>query len=138
MGKYKIQLLDYKDGKEAGNYIRRWPYNASPGSGEEYIYLRFRITPLSAAKHEKVYVSNLINMSSGLFDRTGTKEIRQGLLGICPEEKSLPGVAVTGGSLTCYYAVIIPSGNTPVTYRLETGYDSKKHESKYTWFTTKR
>ncbi len=28
--------------------------------------------------------------------------------------------------------------NSAITYRLETGYDNKKYESTYTWFTTKK
>ncbi len=140
LGKYKIQLIDYRDGTKANDYVMRWSYNAIPGNDEEYLYLRFKVRCISSGQFgKKEYASDLINLHVNLFDRTGIKQIRRGLVGTCIGEQTLSSVTLKpGASITCYEAVLIPSGNTPVTYRLETGYDSAKHESRYTWFTTKR
>ena len=43
-----------------------------------------------------------------------------------------------GGSAVCSKAIIVKKGNSPITYRIQTGYDNKNYEPIFTWFTTKK
>lgn len=43
-----------------------------------------------------------------------------------------------GANIDFYIAFATPMYNLPLTYRLQTGYDTSKREKTYTWFTTKR
>ena len=66
VGKFKIQLLDYKSGKKAYNYVMKNKYNKKPKNSQEYIYLKFKISYISGKK--QVDASDIINYHSNLFN----------------------------------------------------------------------
>ncbi len=136
MGKFQIQLLDYKDGKDAYDYVMQNEYNAKPTSSQEYIYIKFKISYISGS--EQIKVSDVINYHSDLFNTDANYQLSNINWGFSFEDvEDMINVSLyPGGSAICSTAIIVKSGNTPITYRIQTGYNSSEYEPIYTWFTT--
>lgn len=136
LGKFKIQLLDYKDGKEAWNYLSKYEYNDAPTSSREYIYVRFKITYLSGS--DQIDATDVVNHYSNFFNSNANYQLDNLDWASDPEDiEDMVNISLyPGGNAICSTAILICSGNTPITYRLETK-DSYGEDS-YTWFTTKK
>lgn len=138
LGKFKIQLLDYKDGKTALDYVMQNPWNTMPTSGQEYIYVKFKITYVSGYK--QVYATNVINYFSNFFNSSSNSQLNNINWGFDFEDvDNMVHVSLyPGGSTVCSAAILVRSGNSPITYRVQTGFDSSKSEYTYKWFKTKK
>lgn len=138
LGKFRIQLLDYKDGEEAWELVSKNEFNEKPSASQEYIYVKFKITYLSGEK--QVDATEIVNHYSNFFNTQSNYKLENidWAFGFEDVEDMANVSLYPGGSAVCSQAILIRAGNTPITYRLETGYDSKKYEAIYTWFTTKR
>ncbi len=136
IGKFEIQLLDYKDGQDAYDYVMKNEYNTKPTSSQEYIYLKFKINYISGLK--QVDISDVINYHSNLFNSDANYQLDNIDWGFDFEDvDNMTDVSLyPEGSAICSEAIIIRAGNSPITYRLQTGYNSKKYEPIYTWFST--
>lgn len=138
VGKFRIQLLDYKDGEEAYNYVMKNDSNTEPTESQEYIYVKFKIDYISGSK--QVGASDVINHYSNFFNAQSNYELDNIDWGFSFEDvDDMVNVSLyPGGSAICSKAILIKKGHTPITYRLETGYDKNNYEKTYTWFTTKK
>ena len=139
LGKFSIKLLDYKDGQEAYDYVmKEKDWHTKPTDTQEYIYIKFEIEYISGEK--QVYADNVINYYSGFFDSTASVNLDN--KGYASGFEDVDGIGdvllYPGGSAACSEAIIVNKGNTPITYRVQTGYDTNEFESLYTWFTTKK
>lgn len=134
LGKFKIQLLDSMYGKEAADYVMQNPYNQQPTSSQEYIYLKFKITYISGSK--EIRATDVINHYSNIFNKNASKSINNIDWGYLENgvEDIVDVNLYPGGSAVCQKAILIQKGNTPITYRLQTGY--KNDSPQYTWFKT--
>lgn len=138
LGKFKVQLLDYKSGSKAYNLIKKNKHNKAPKSGQEYIYVKYKITYLSGRK--EVYVNNVISPTLNFFNSKANVKVSNLDWGFDFDnvDSGHSASLYPGGSVICSDAILVRTGNTPVTYRIPTGYDNKNHEATYTWFTTKK
>lgn len=137
VGKFTIQMLDYKSGKDAYNYVMKNEYNEKPKSSQEYVYVKFKIKYASGKK--QVNATDVINHYSNLFNSKSNYQLNNDGWGYSFEDITDMGDVslYPGGSAVCSKAIIVKKGNSPITYRIETGYDKKKYEREFTWFTTK-
>ena len=138
IGKFKIQLLDYKSGKEAYDYVMQNEYNSKPTSSQEYIYVKFKIDYISGKK--QVNATDVINHYSDFFNSKSNYQLDNIGWGYGFEDvDDMVDVSLyPGGSAICSKAIIVKKGNSPITYRIQTGYDTKNYEREFTWFTTKQ
>ena len=145
IGKFGIKLLDYKDGDEAEAYIMRndeYGFNQAPSASQEYIYVKFEIKYLSGEKD--VDATDVINHYSNFFNSKANYQLDNidWAYNIEDEDSMVDDMVdvnlYPGGSAICSKAILVRAGNTPITYRIQTGYDKNEYEPIYTWFTTKR
>lgn len=137
MGKFQIQLLDYKDGDSARDLVMSNDFNEEPTALEEYIYLKFKLTYISGSK--QVDATDVINHYSNFFNSLSNVQIEKVDYGVGYEKDVEDVVNVSlypGGSAIFHMAPLIRSGNSPITYRIQTGYNSNEYERVFTWFTT--
>lgn len=136
LGKFEIQLLDYKDGQEAWEYVSQNEYNSVPGESQEYIYVKYKITYLSG--RDEVEATDVINYYSGFFNSEANYQLDN--IDWAYDFEDVDGMVnvslYPGGSATCSAAILVKTGNTPITYRLETG--KSDFNRTFTWFTTKK
>lgn len=139
IGNFTIQLLDYKDGDEAKKLVDNFDgYSPDLESNQEYIYFKFHVKYNSGEK--QVEMSDVINLYTGLFsnDSTYMLDSIDWAFGVDGNPDMVNISLYPGGEATFSTTIVIQKGYTPVTYRLETGYDKKSFNSLYTWFTTKK
>ena len=135
LGKFRIQLLDYKDGEDAFSYLKSYDKDDlidRPGYGQEYVYFRFRLEYREGSK--EVEAHEVFNHYSNIFNSSRTLAL-DNIDWAYPENGIEDMVDVSmypGAVVECQKAILVRGGNTPVCYRLQTG------ENSYTWFTTKR
>lgn len=136
IGKFEIQLLDYKHGQDAYDYVMKNEYNTEPTSSQEYIYIKFKINYLSGSR--QVDASDVINHHSNLFNSDANYQLDNIDWGYGFEDvDDMANVSLyPGGSTICSKAIIVRTGNSPITYRIQTGYNNQKYERVFTWFTT--
>lgn len=137
IGKFKVRLLEYKDGKEANDLIMQNDFNTPPSDGQEYIHLKFEIQYISGEK--EVSATDVINHYSNFYNFEANKQVEEIDYGVGYDDSVEDMVDVSlypGGSATCRTAILISTGNSPITYRVQTGYDKNRYEPVYTWFTT--
>ncbi len=136
IGRFRIQLLDYKDGQDALNLVMKNGYTDMPSETQEYIYFKFKIDYISG--NEQVSASDIFNYHSNIFNSERNYKINNiGWAHGYDDVEDIDDVSLyPGGSAVCSTAILIKKGHTPVTYRLETGYDEKIGDI-YTWFKTK-
>ncbi len=136
LGKFKIKLLDCKSGKDALKYLKENGVSKKPGNSKEYVYLKFKIRYLSG--DEEIYADSVINDYWGFFDSKSKKQIKGKSISVDDGTKDVSDVLLhPGDSAICSKALMIKSGNTPITYRISAGYDENYREIEK-WFTTKK
>lgn len=137
IGKFTIQLLDYKDGQDAYGYVMKNEINDEPTESQEYIYVKFKIDYLSGQK--EVSATEVVNHYSNFYNSVSNYQLENNGWGFGFEDvEDMVNISLyPGGSAICSKAIIVRSGNTPITYRIQTGYDRKNYVPIYTWFTTK-
>lgn len=141
LGRFMIQLLDYKDGKTAKDYILKnnsFGLNPVPQIGQRYIYVKFKITYLSG--RSQVKASDVVNYSTVFYNADTKKKLRPINWAFnCDDATDMTNVYLAPGeSIICSKAMLVRSDIFPATYCLQTGYDKTKREPVYTWFTTKK
>lgn len=137
VGNFTVQLLDYKQGHEAYNLVMQNENNTAPTAGQEYIYMKFIIKYNSGS--ESVDASTVINYHGNIFNHGMTNAVTNidwGFNYDLDVEDMTDTTLYPGGSAVCSVAILVRSGNTPVTYRLETGQTSD-YEPIYKWFRIK-
>lgn len=141
LGRFMIQLLDYKDGKTAKDYILKnnnLGLNPVPQIGQRYVYVKFKITYLSGSSQVKA--SDVVNYSTFFYNADTKKKLRPVSWAFnCDDVTDMTNVLLTPGeSFICSKAMLVRSDTFPATYCLQTGYDKVKQKPVYTWFTTKK
>lgn len=139
IGKFKVRLLEYKDGKEANDLIMQNDFNEPPANGQEYIHLKFEIHYISGEK--EISATDVINHYSNFYNFEANKQVEEIDYGVGYDDSVEDMVNISlypGGSATCRTAILIKTGNSPITYRIQTGYNKKNYEPVYTWFTTSK
>lgn len=136
LGKFSVKLLDYKDGQTAYDYVMKNEWNTKPTETQEYIYVKFEIKYISGER--EVRADDIINHYSGFFNSSSNVQLDNKDWGSGFEnvDDMIDVSLYPGGSAICSKAIIVNKGNTPITYRIETGYDDYKYGQIYTWFTT--
>lgn len=137
-GKFKIKLLDYKDGKEAKKFIKKADKYDEIKNSEECVYMEFSIKYISGK--EEINLISLLYMDGDIYNSKSNQHmwIKQ-LYGYKSDLDWLSSTSLyPGGSTKCYEAFTLKKGNTPITYRIPTGIDWIKGEKIYTWFTTQK
>lgn len=139
LGTFTIELLDYKDGDSAYNYVAG-DFNPIPNSLQEYIYLKFKLSYINGSGGNPVKADNIVNYYSGLFDSSTTRNIN--CIDWAHSFESIEDMVnvnlYPGGSAECSKAILINKGDTPVVYRIQTGYNTLTNTAIYTWFSTQR
>lgn len=140
LGNFTIELLDYKDGSDALNYVSKNKFNPIPNSMQEYIYLRFKLHYLSGSGGNPVKAYDVLNPNDALFDSSGTRNVDSIDWAFSFEsvENIVNIVLYPGGIAEFSDAILINKGNTPITYRLQTGYNESTHKPIYTWFSVEK
>lgn len=134
LGNFTIQLLEYKSGDEAYKYVKD-EYTTEPKSDQEYIYLKFNIKYNYGS--DSVSAIDVVNHYSNLFNTNATLQIDNINWEFKDGDLDMVNVEMyPGANVTCSTAILIRKGNTPITYRLETGYDKTNFSTIYTWFKT--
>ncbi len=123
IGKFKIKLLDYKDGEDAQEYMdalrkkdNDFYYKAN--RNQEFVCMKFKIKYISG--DDEVFLGNIINR---VLNFDAKKSVRRSVV-----IDELPGniknmeqiSAAPGESVTCMSISIVKKGNTPITYNIET------------------
>ncbi len=136
-GKFKVKLLDYKDGQDAFKYLKENGVNKNPGESKEYVYLKFKIKYVCG--NEKVPLDLVINDYWGFFDSKSKKQLNGKSIKVKDgtKELSVNTALSPGKSVLCSKALLVKSGSTPITYRINTGYDNDYNPVEM-WFTTKK
>ena len=123
LGKFKIQLLDYRDGEDAQSYMdalnrKDEDFNCKIKKNQEFVCMKFRIKYVSG--NDEVFLGNLIN---GFYNSDANKSVTRSVV-----IDELPGNTenmeqlsiLPGANVTCMSISVIKKGNAPVTYDLET------------------
>ncbi|MCR5692338.1 MAG: Ig-like domain-containing protein [Eubacterium sp.] len=132
-GKFSIKLMSFVSGSQAAQMAKAGSStNPTPASNQEYIYFKFKIKYISgsqtvSAKDLFDYYHNIYGDNSSLqmtnidwgFDFELVDDL--GLTDLSP-----------GNQIVCSKAILVESGHSPITYKIQTGKNS------YTWFTTKK
>lgn len=136
-GKFKIRLVDYKDGKEALKFLKENGVKKNPGKSKEYVYLKFKIKCISA--DEEVPADLILNEYSSFFDSKFKKQLKAELIPVDDGNKELSynTMISPGETVICSIALSVKSGSTPITYRISAGYDEDYNEIEK-WFVTKK
>lgn len=140
LGKFTVELLDYKDGSAALNYVSNNDFNPIPNSTQEYIYLKFKFHYLSGSGGNPVKAYDVLSPNDALFDSSGTRNV-DGIdwaFSFESVEDMINILLYPGGTAECSKAILINAGNTPITYRIQTGYNKSTYKPIYTWFSTER
>ena len=114
-------------------------FNTAPASDQEYIHLKFEITYISGEK--EIEAHEVINHYSNFYNFETNRRIEEIDYGVGYDDSTEDMTNISlypGGSAICRTASLIKSGNTPITYKVQTGYDKKKFEPIYTWFATEK
>lgn len=137
IGKFQIQLLEYMDGDEAENYLKN-NFNPELRSDEQFVYFKFKVKYLEG--EDEVKASDIINDFSNFYNSSSTKQINSNDWAFIDDGvESMINISLyPGGEAVGYFTLITKKGDTPLTYRIETGYDKNSYETAYTWFTTKK
>lgn len=137
LGNFTIKLLDYKSGADAENLVLKNDFNDPSTSSTEYIYVKYYIIYNSGS--QQVSAIDVIDHYYGFFNKNATIQLdnKDWGVGFDTVDDMVDVNLYPGGNATCSKAILISKGNTPITYRLQTGYDSKNFEPIYTWFKTK-
>lgn len=135
-GEFKIKLLDYKDGKDALEFLKENGVKKNPGKSKEYVYLKFKIKCISA--DEEVPADLIINDYWSFFDTKCKKQLDVKRISSKDGNKELSSDTLIskGETIVCSIAFSVKSGSAPVTYRISAGYDKDYNEIEK-WFTTK-
>lgn len=136
-GKFKIRLVDYKDGKEVLKFLKENGVKKNPEKSKEYVYLKFKIKCISA--DEEVPADLILNEYSSFFDSKCKKQLKAELIPVDDGNKELSynTMISPGEKVVCSIALSVNSGSTPITYRISAGYDKNYNEIEK-WFTTKK
>lgn len=138
LGRFKIQLLDYKDGDEAWEYIRKNnEYADFPTNSQEWIYLKFKLNYING--NGQISAENIVNRFSNIFNFNSNHMVENISWAYNFEDSEDIGdiYLYPGGSSVFSTAILVKSGNTPITYRIQTG-ETNEYNDGYTWFTTKK
>ena len=137
LGQFTIELLDYKDGNNALEYV--WKHsNDYPSSLQEYIYVKFRLFYSESSGGGLVSATDIINHYTNFFDFSGTCQVDNVSWAYSFESvDDMSDVNLyPGGSSVCSKAILVNRGNTPITYCVQTGYNESTYSPIYTWFST--
>lgn len=137
LGNFTIQLLDFKGGQGALDYLSQYTtYNLDIAPNEEYIYLKYAIKYNHGAK--EVEGIDVINHYSNIYNKAANIQLDNHSW-TYPENgiQEIGDVSLyPGGSAVCQKAIVVDKGSSPVTYRIQVGYDQKHYQKIYRWFTT--
>lgn len=136
-GEFKIKLVDYKDGKEALEFLKENGVKKNPGKPKEYVYLKFKIKCLS--EDEEVPADLILNEYSSFFDSKCKKQLKTEVIPVDDGNKELSynTMISPGETVVCSIALSVKSGSAPITYRISAGYDEDYNQIEK-WFTTKK
>jgi len=117
-GKFKIRLVDYKDGKEALKFLKENGVKKNPWKSKEYVYLKFKIKCISA--DEEVPADLILNEYSSFFDSKCKKQLKAEFIPVGDGNKELSynTMISPGETVICSIALSVKSGSTPITYRI--------------------
>lgn len=134
-GKAKIKLIDYKDGNKALKYLKKYGVKKKTKSSKEYVYLKFKVEYIYG--DELILPDLIVTPYSSLFDSESGNQLE------VKEVKCKDGIPdlieasmYPGEIVICKQAILIDSGNTPITYMVY-GYDDNGDPME-TWFTTEK
>lgn len=132
LGKYTIQLMEYKEGEEAWNIVYQNRKNKRPRKGQEYIYIKFIISNVQGYATD---AADIVNFFTHFYQLDGT-QIEP--IGWGTEFENIPCISgnniMRGKSSTCSAAIVVEKDRSGMLYKLETGTDDAGHPV-YTWFT---
>ena len=140
LGEFTIELLDYKDGSAASNYVSKNDFNPIPNNMQEYIYFKFKFHYLSGSGGNPVKAYDVLNPNDALFDSSGTRNVDSIDWAYSFEsvEDMVNILLYPGGMAECSKAILVDAGNTPITYRIQTGYNKSTYKPIYTWFSVEK
>lgn len=138
MGKFKIRLIDYKEGEEAYNLVKNNTFNEKPRETQEYIYFKFELSHLSGDVLAEAV--DIINWPICLYRKGSDEPIKIEGFGVLFEDvQSFSSTKLDAGeSAICSMAFLVRKREEPVIYNILTGYDEKTYKYQYKWFTTER
>ncbi len=123
LGKFKIQLLDYKDGENAKEYMdslrkKDDDFYYKVNKKQEFICMKFKIEYISG--DDEVFLGNIINE---FLNSDAKKSVKRSVVidELPGNTENMEQISVLPGeSVTCMSISVVKKGNTPITYRLET------------------
>ncbi|MCR5796809.1 MAG: hypothetical protein K6G63_02690 [Eubacterium sp.] len=132
IGKFQIQLLDFKSGSKANELVAKQASNPKPTMNQEYLYFKFKIKYISGS--QVTPAKELFDYYHNIFNSSGTTSVTNidwGFFFDTTEDLSNVKLA-PNNTIECSKAILVNKGYTPVIYRIPTGPTS------YTWFTTSK
>ncbi len=134
VGTFQIKLNSFLSGSKAYSKLSDGSVNLKPTDTQEYIIFYFQIKYKSGKDLTKA--KTVFNYYKNIFDPDTLESLVNVDWGFLTEPglyEDLSDVNLSPNtSRSCYKAILVEKGHTPVLYRIKTG----KGEDQYTWFTT--
>jgi hypothetical protein len=129
-GRFTMKLIRFESGESAALLAKGNSTNPVPASNQEYIYFKFQIKYISGT--QTIEAKDIFNYYYNIYGLNSTKQLTNLDWGFYFEPvDDLGQITLSpGNNVICSKAILVEKGNSPITYRIQTG------KSSYTWFTT--
>jgi Bacterial Ig-like domain (group 2) len=140
LGQVQLQLKQCLTGVAAEEQLSTYSKKYTPlPAGQQWVYLLFNAKYLSGT--QEIADIDLL-WYSDFFNSASNKQLSNYYSGYAPSDSPIPNIndvsLYPSGSTDFYIMFTAPINDFPLTYRINTGYDTKNFRSSYTWFTTQQ
>lgn len=138
-GQIQLQLKQCLTGAQAESLLSNYSKNyTSVPAGHQWVYMSFNVKYLSG--NDELTTSDIL-WYSYFYNTACNKQISNYQFGFVEDSSAINIIDVSlypSGNTDFYIMFTAPKIDFPLTYRINTGYDSKNFRPTYTWFTTKQ
>ena len=141
LGNFTIKLLEYKSGDIANEYIKSNMMEnedfAFPKADEEYVYFKFSFRYNSGNSPVNLF-GDLFRYYDNFYNSSLTMPLEYDFVAIDDGVDDLftLGDIYPGANVICRDSFLIKKKNSPIAYRLQTGYNDENGDEIFTWFIT--
>ena len=137
-GQIQMQLKQCLTGSQVEPLLSRYSKNVTMPAGHQWVYMSFNVKYLSGK--DELSTTDIM-WYSYFYNSKCNKQMSNYEFGFLEDSSAINIIDVNlypSGSTDFYMMFTDPINDFPLTYRINTGYDSKNYKALYTWFTTKQ
>ncbi|WP_236354695.1 Ig-like domain-containing protein [Konateibacter massiliensis] len=139
LGKIQLQLKQCITGAEAEALVSTsYKKFLTVPAGHQWVYMVFSLKYISGTKEIDTLDVLWYNQ---FYNTAANKQVSSYAIGRTPESDliNLSDLSLYPSGSTDFYLIFTaPKEDFPLTFRMDTGYDTKNYSRTYTWFTTKQ